>query len=65
MSISVQISEPNDGTIELCRAHGARVIETEWMGFVRTKQFALEQADLPWVPSSNFRSPVRLELAVG
>ena len=31
----------------------------------RMPEFARVEADLPWVPSSNFRSPVRLELAVG
>ena len=30
----------------------------------RYPDFARVEAELPWVPSSNFRSPMRLELAV-
>jgi glycosyltransferase involved in cell wall biosynthesis len=40
-------SGSTDGTIELCRAHGAEVIEHAWEGYVRQKQFALEQCDTP------------------
>jgi ATP-dependent RNA helicase DeaD len=56
-------SGSTDGTIELCRSHGARVIETEWMGFVRTKQFALEQATRPWALHLDSDEPVTPELA--
>lgn len=38
-----------DGTVELARQHGARVIETHWRGFGAQKQFAVEQAAHDWV----------------
>ncbi len=44
-------SGSTDNTIELCRAHGALVIEHPWEGYVRQKQFALEQCDSAWVLS--------------
>ncbi len=44
-------SGSTDGTLELLEAHGARIIRTEWLGYVKTKQFALEQCAQPWVLS--------------
>jgi glycosyltransferase involved in cell wall biosynthesis len=38
-----------DGTVEICKAHGARVIEAEWQGFGPTKRFAVEQATHDWI----------------
>jgi len=38
-----------DGTPEVARRHGARVIETQWRGFGPQKQFAVEQAAHDWV----------------
>ncbi len=40
----------NDGTAELAARHGARVLQrTEWEGFGRQKQFAVEAARHNWV----------------
>lgn len=44
-------SGSTDGTLEILNEHGARVIETDWLGYVKTKQFALEQCGQPWVLS--------------
>jgi glycosyltransferase involved in cell wall biosynthesis len=44
-------SGSTDGTLDLCRAHGAVVIEHPWEGYVRQKQFALDQCDSTWVLS--------------
>lgn len=44
-------SGSTDGTLALLGEHGARVIETQWRGYVGTKQFALEQCEQPWVLS--------------
>lgn len=44
-------SGSTDSTIELCRACGAEVIEHAWEGYVKQKQFALDQCDGPWVLS--------------
>ena len=38
-----------DGTIELAKRHGARVITKEWLGFGPQKQFAVESASHDWV----------------
>lgn len=42
-------SGSTDGTLSLLEKHGARVIRTEWRGFVATKQLALEECRQPWV----------------
>ena len=42
-------SDSTDGTAELARAAGARVIAKEWLGFGPQKQFAVEQAKHDWV----------------
>jgi len=33
-----------DATLEIARRRGARVVQREWLGFGRQKQFAVEQA---------------------
>lgn len=38
-----------DGTIELARQHGARVIHQDWLGYGAQKQFAVQQAAHEWV----------------
>jgi glycosyltransferase involved in cell wall biosynthesis len=42
-------SGSDDGTVELAKSHGARVIESAWRGFGPQKQFAVEQAAHDWV----------------
>lgn len=42
-------SGSTDGTIELLEQHRARVVRTEWRGYVATKQMALEACTQPWV----------------
>lgn len=44
-------SGSTDGTLELLRARGVRVIESPWLGHVRTKQLALESSRGEWVLS--------------
>jgi len=44
-------SGSTDGTLDLLREHGARVIETEWKGHVATKQMALEACTGEWILS--------------
>ena len=39
----------SDGTAELAARHGARVLQKEWLGFGRQKQFAVEAARHDWV----------------
>ena len=47
--IVVVDSGSSDGTCEIARKCGARVIEKEWLGFGRQKQYAVEQASHDWV----------------
>ncbi len=42
-------SGSTDGTIGLCEAAGARVVHQPFLGYVRQKQFALEQCTQPWL----------------
>jgi glycosyltransferase involved in cell wall biosynthesis len=42
-------SSSSDATAELAAGKGARVVQKEWLGFGRQKQFAVEQASHDWV----------------
>jgi glycosyltransferase involved in cell wall biosynthesis len=42
-------SASTDGTAEIAARRGARVVQKEWLGFGRQKQFAVEQASHDWV----------------
>jgi len=47
--IVVVDSGSSDGTAELAAGRGARVMQKEWLGFGRQKQFAVEAARHDWV----------------
>ncbi len=47
--IVVVDSGSTDGTVELARCHGARVVHQDWLGFGAQKQFAVMQAAHDWV----------------
>lgn len=61
--ILVVDSGSSDGTVELARRRGARVIETHWRGFGPQKQFAVEQAAHDWVLCIDADERVTPELA--
>jgi glycosyltransferase involved in cell wall biosynthesis len=42
-------SASSDATLEIAGRRGARVVQKEWLGFGRQKQFAVEQAAHDWV----------------
>src|SRR5665647_1529785 len=42
-------SGSDDGTAELAAQRGARVVQKEWLGFGRQKQFAVQSARHDWV----------------
>jgi glycosyltransferase involved in cell wall biosynthesis len=44
-------SGSTDGTIDICRRLGARVIEQDWLGYAKQKQLAMEQAQGEWILS--------------
>lgn len=52
-----------DGTQELARAHGARVVENPWPGFAAQRRFALAQARHEWVFACDADEEVPPELA--
>lgn len=47
--IVVVDSGSTDGTQEICRKAGAKVIQRPWPGYVAQKQFALEAASSEWI----------------
>ena len=56
-------SASTDRTQELASARGARVVQKEWLGFGRQKQFAVEQAKHDWVLCLDADERVSPELA--
>jgi glycosyltransferase involved in cell wall biosynthesis len=56
-------SGSSDGTAEVAARFGARVVQKEWMGFGRQKQFAVEQAAHDWVLCLDADERVSPELA--
>lgn len=61
--IVVVDSHSSDDTVELARRKGARVLQKEWLGFGRQKQFAVEQASHDWVLCLDADERVSPELA--
>ena len=49
--IVVVDSGSTDDTLEICRSYPCNIIETEWLGFGRTKQLAVEHASNDWILS--------------
>ena len=56
-------SASTDGTPEVAARYGARVVQKEWLGFGRQKQFAVEQAHNDWVLCLDADERVSPELA--
>jgi glycosyltransferase involved in cell wall biosynthesis len=61
--IVVVDSASSDGTVELAQRRGARVVQKEWLGYGRQKQFAVEQAKHDWVLCIDADERVSPELA--
>lgn len=61
--ILVLDSGSTDGTLELCRGAGCRVITEPWMGFGPTKRRAVESASHDWVLSVDADERVSAPLA--
>ena len=56
-------SASSDGTLEIAARRGARVVQKEWLGFGRQKQFAVDQAKNDWVLCIDADERVSPELA--
>lgn len=61
--IVVVDSGSTDGTQDIARSMGARVIETEWLGYARTKNLGNDAARHDWVLSLDADEVVSPELA--
>lgn len=62
--IIVVDSGSSDGTPDIAKKHGARVIEHAWMGYGRQKQIAVEAASNDWVLALDADERVSQELRV-
>lgn len=58
----VVINDCEDATPEVARTFGARVIEHSWTSYVDQKNFAIEQANSPWIFSLDADEEVSQEL---
>src|ERR1051326_525992 len=56
-------SGSTDGTREVARARGARVIEHAWEGYSRQKNFAAAQSRFDWILSLDADERLTIELA--
>ena len=61
--IVVVDSASSDATADIAQRYGARVVQKEWLGFGRQKQFAVEQASHDWVLCLDADERVSPELA--
>ncbi len=61
--IVVVDSASTDATTEIATRRGARVVQKEWLGFGRQKQFAVDQAKHDWVLCIDADERVSPELA--
>jgi glycosyltransferase involved in cell wall biosynthesis len=56
-------SGSTDGTLEIAREFGARVLHQPWLGYVAQKNLALDRATHPWVLSIDADEEISPELA--
>jgi glycosyltransferase involved in cell wall biosynthesis len=49
--IVVVDSGSTDKTVEICKNYGCKVIETEWLGYGKTKRLAVNSASNNWILS--------------
>ncbi len=60
--IIVVDSGSTDKTIDICRKYNCKIIETEWLGFGKTKKFAVNSASNNWIFSIDSDEEVTSEL---
>jgi len=61
--IVVVDSASADATVQIAQRRGARVVQKEWLGFGRQKQFAVDQAKNDWVLCLDADERISPELA--
>jgi len=57
-------SGSQDRTVQICQEFGAKVIETKWLGFGKTKKLAVDSAKYDWIFSIDADEEVTEELKV-
>jgi (heptosyl)LPS beta-1,4-glucosyltransferase len=60
--IVVADSGSTDGTVEICERHGCKIFRTPWLGFSRTRRFAVARASHDWILSVDADEEVSDEL---
>jgi hypothetical protein len=55
-------SGSTDNTLEMLRAAGARIIQTQWRGHIATKQLAMDACEREWILSLDSDEPVQADL---
>lgn len=61
--IVVLDSGSQDKTVTIAKSYGARVVETDWRGFVEQKNRALNECIQPWILSLDADEPISEDLA--
>ncbi len=61
--IVVVDSGSTDQTLDICRQYDCNIMETEWLGFGRTKQLAVDSASNDWIFSIDADEEMTPELA--
>ena len=57
-------SGSTDDTVAIAKAHGAKVIQTDWLGYGPQKNIALDACEQPWILSLDADEPISNELAI-
>jgi len=61
--IIVVDSGSTDSTLQICRESGARIFKKAWTSYARQKNYAIEQAESPWILSLDADEVLSPELA--
>jgi len=60
--IVVADSGSKDSTVEICKKYNCNIIKTDWLGFGRTKKYAVDSAKYDWIISIDADEEITPEL---